>query len=357
MIKKNIVIFLLFLPLFIFPREKKSEHSTFELDEKKLVQQTDFLNLIVRSKIEVLNGNDSSLFVTPRTNNTQANNLEISFRFLTPGFGVIKNKSGIVLGKTFQPVARGTQEFLINTNRLGSSGLLIQLRNKVTGQSTRKVVSVRSRQINFKLNGNEEIFLRVGDTFIDPGFVAIDANLGDVSDRVEVDFSNLNINTAGRYTITYKLVLPRATTFLNRIVDVSEDNIPVDRIELISDFVTIDQGDFFPLDFSIFPKNASVSDLVANVISRGGDVGVIIADNGVTNNPTLFIDAFSEGIVEIEIRSKTTNANAIVSVEIFPPRVPPTSISIAPESLEITTEEEKSLGVRMQPFNGKRRKH
>lgn len=53
-----------------------------------------------------------------------------------------------------------------------------------------------------ELNGSEEIFIALGETFTDPGAVAKDKNGNDISNRIKVE-GKVNTNQAGTYQIYY----------------------------------------------------------------------------------------------------------------------------------------------------------
>ena len=53
-----------------------------------------------------------------------------------------------------------------------------------------------------ELNGSEEIFIAVGETFTDPGATARDKNGNDISNKIQVE-GKVNTNRAGTYQIYY----------------------------------------------------------------------------------------------------------------------------------------------------------
>jgi len=59
-----------------------------------IFQQVDFINLFVNEKKDVLINNDTPFVLSVISSDSQANDLEVSFRFLQAGFGVVKTKEG-----------------------------------------------------------------------------------------------------------------------------------------------------------------------------------------------------------------------------------------------------------------------
>ncbi len=50
-----------------------------------------------------------------------------------------------------------------------------------------------------------DVTLDIGESFVDPGYSASDNEDGDITSRVSVDLSDLDINTAGDYVVTYSV--------------------------------------------------------------------------------------------------------------------------------------------------------
>ena len=81
-----------------------------------------------------------------------------------------------------------------------------------------------------KLNGDSNLTMIVGETFTDPGYVAIDNCLGDISNSVEVSGS-VDTNTPGNYEIIYKVsdganetTIKRSIRVINGIATLGSEN-------------------------------------------------------------------------------------------------------------------------------------
>ena len=72
------------------------------------------------------------------------------------------------------------------------------------GTATRNIIYEDNKAPELKLNGNSTITLKIGETFKEPGYEAMDNCLGDIKDRVSVS-GNVDTNTPGNYKITYKV--------------------------------------------------------------------------------------------------------------------------------------------------------
>ena len=68
----------------------------------------------------------------------------------------------------------------------------------------RNLIHEDNKAPELKLKGDSKITMIVGETFNEPGYVAYDNCLGDITSEVEVSGS-VDTNTSGNYTITYKV--------------------------------------------------------------------------------------------------------------------------------------------------------
>lgn len=92
----------------------------------------------------------------------------------------------------------------LDLNTIGTYTIIYSLNNK----KVKRIVNVIARQditTTIHLTGEKNIYLKVGDTFTDPGCTAIDAIDGNLTDQVII---NSNVNTAekGVYRIVYSVV-------------------------------------------------------------------------------------------------------------------------------------------------------
>ena len=90
------------------------------------------------------------------------------------------------------------------------------------------IVRMFKNRITFKLNGDNPIELSVGETFVDPGYIATDRKGTDISNDVQI-VGNVDTTQKGTYKITYTLRNKKLT----RVVNVGETIINLDGQEII----------------------------------------------------------------------------------------------------------------------------
>lgn len=76
--------------------------------------------------------------------------------------------------------------------------------------------------IEFRLNGEEKMTLKVGEAFVEPGFVAASTTNGNLNSFVETT-GGVDINVVGVYEITYTLIYEGTTRVLVRTIEVVQD--------------------------------------------------------------------------------------------------------------------------------------
>ena len=85
---------------------------------------------------------------------------------------------------------------------------------KTEEEENKKEAQADEEGATIELNGSEEIFIAVGETFTDPGAVAKDKNGNDISSKIKVE-GKVNTNKAGTYQIYYyvgKAIVIRTVT-------------------------------------------------------------------------------------------------------------------------------------------------
>ena len=208
----------------------------------------------------------------PRT----TRDLEISYNFEDTSFGSIKNNNGTTLSAP-EKIYPGDHSIILTPNKIGSSALIITLTDALTGDSQTRVIKTISRQTNFFLKGQDMVYLKLGDGFTDEGFTAIDAIVGDVTDQVIIDDSSLDTNTPGEYIITYELNINGSILFLNRVVNVSNIDAPIEDLdfgnEYLSYYDTSPYGiTYIDIPFDVYPINASDQGIEVTGTSFNGDI-------------------------------------------------------------------------------------
>lgn len=83
-----------------------------------------------------------------------------------------------------------------HTNYTGTYGLIIQIGQSAGGDVQPPVIA---------LNGDEDIALSIGDTYVDPGVTATDDADGDLTSAVVVGGDIVDTSVAGTYTVTYNV--------------------------------------------------------------------------------------------------------------------------------------------------------
>lgn len=74
------------------------------------------------------------------------------------------------------------------------------------------------------LVGSNPLEIYVGDSFVEPGYSASDVEDGDLTSSVNVDYSALNVNSVGSYTIVYSVTDSNGNSVsVNRVVNVVVD--------------------------------------------------------------------------------------------------------------------------------------
>ncbi len=87
---------------------------------------------------------------------------------------------------------------------------------------------IKKNRIEFYLNGDEQIVVRYGTTFSDPGAVAIDGFGNDISDAIK-SYGEVNTHILGMYRIVYEIDYHGLKT-IERTVLVQ--SIPIDDLEI-----------------------------------------------------------------------------------------------------------------------------
>lgn len=152
-------------------------------------------------------------------------NLEVGATFTDPGATAQDNYDGdistdIVVSGVVDVNTVGT--YLINYDVSDSS---LNAATTVTRTVTITAVQTNNPPV-ITLNGGNTISLFVGNTFVDPGAIALDDEDGDISDNIIVT-GTVDTNTVGSYTITYTITdSNNNTVYVQRIVDIEENESP-----------------------------------------------------------------------------------------------------------------------------------
>lgn len=113
---------------------------------------------------------------------------------------------------------------------------------------TRTIEVVKKEEVSsesfltFELNGNEEITLNIGESYLEPGFYANDTKLGDLTSKVIVS-GIVDTTKEGSYTLTYTLTNGKVSKELKRVIKVIDNkliiNITLDKTNYTKDNVLV----------------------------------------------------------------------------------------------------------------------
>ena len=266
----------------ISPVEEINKYTNTSLASLFLIRYSGSYNLDLLNRKEfALNFSISE----PKT----TRDLEISYSFEDTSFGSIKNNNGVTFSAP-EKIFPGDHSIIITPNKIGSSALIITLTDALTGDSQTRVIKTISRQTNFFLKGQDIVYLKLGDNFTDEGFTAIDAIAGDVTDQVIIDDSALDTNTPGEYIITYELNVNGSKLFLNRVINVSNIDAPIEDLDFGGDYFTytVSGGyNYIDFPFDVYPINAS---------GEGITVSVANSLDGLLQNINISVDPFNSNI-------------------------------------------------------------
>ena len=119
--------------------------------------------------------------------------------YIEPGYTAIDNVDGDITNKV---VTTGT----VNVNVPGTYTLTYTISdaagNKSTAARAVQVIMVDITPPSLMLKGSQEITLKQGETYTEPGYTAIDNVDGDITNKV-VTTGTVNVNVPGTYTLTY----------------------------------------------------------------------------------------------------------------------------------------------------------
>ena len=98
----------------------------------------------------------------------------------------------------------------LNSNTIGTYTITYSLHGK-TKTRTIKVVAKPSVITVIHLNGDKNMYLNVGTTFSEPGYSAIDAIDGDLTNKVTIN-GNVDTSKRGTYRIIYSVINSNGVT-------------------------------------------------------------------------------------------------------------------------------------------------
>ena len=154
--------------------------------------------------------------------------IKVGGNFVDPGATATDNydeniTANIVATGNVNPNVIGTYTVTYNvTDANGNAAVPVQ----------RMVFVVDDELPLISLNGDAEVTIEVGDTYVDAGATAVDNYDGDITDKIVIE-GNVDTTTVGTYTITYNVTdsegnaaIPVTRTV--RVVDTTPADIDVD---------------------------------------------------------------------------------------------------------------------------------
>ena len=115
--------------------------------------------------------------------------------YIEPGYRGFDNKQN-----TYDVIVDGE----VDTTKIGTYTITYKLKN-TTETRTVNVVEKPNIATNIHLNGEKSMIIKEGSTYTDPGYTAIDAVDGDLTDKVTINGS-VNTSKKGTYRIIYSVV-------------------------------------------------------------------------------------------------------------------------------------------------------
>ena len=125
--------------------------------------------------------------------------LEAGSNYEEAGFSAVDNYDGDITDKV-----ETSAEVDIYTT--GDTTIVYSVKDSSGNEAfTERVIHVEDTTApQISLTGGEVYYIRMGDTYSEPGYIAVDMCDGDVTDKVSVS-GNVDTANAGKYTVTYNV--------------------------------------------------------------------------------------------------------------------------------------------------------
>lgn len=195
----------------------------------------------------------------------------------------MKNKNGFVLSTyvyillVFFLLLLGTMLAVLNNTKILSN----KLKDNFSSNS-----ALIDKEFRFVLLGDKEIFIRLGDEYVEPGFKILSFRNVDLSDNVKIE-SNLVVTDIGVYTIDYIATYNGVTKTLTRTVHVL-DNTATKYVEALYQYKNDDNGLIRDDTDDKNIRYSGSNDQVKNYVEFGNDgelwriVGIFNINNGIS---------------------------------------------------------------------------
>ena len=176
-----------------FKKEKKFDFNKYK--KFFIISGIVLLALILIIIIISLLGKRTRYFITLDGNSEM--NIYQGTNYNEPGYKGFDNKKNDLTNQV-------TVKDNIDMNTIGTYSVIYTLHNKSV---TRKVnvVSRPDYPTTIHLYGDKNMYLKIGNSFTDPGCTAIDPIDGDLTDKVTIN-SNVDTSKKGIYRVVYSVV-------------------------------------------------------------------------------------------------------------------------------------------------------
>jgi len=125
--------------------------------------------------------------------------LEAGSNYEEAGFSAVDNYDGDITDKVETSAE-------VDTYTTGDTTIVYSVKDSSGNEAfTERVIHVEDTTApQISLTGGEVYYIRMGDTYSEPGYIAVDMCDGDVTDKVSVS-GNVDTANAGKYTVTYNV--------------------------------------------------------------------------------------------------------------------------------------------------------
>ena len=125
--------------------------------------------------------------------------IEAGSNYEEAGFSAVDNYDGDITDKVETSAE-------VDTYTTGDTTIVYSVKDSSGNEAfTERVIHVEDTTApQISLTGGEVYYIRMGDTYSEPGYIAVDMCDGDVTDKVSVS-GNVDTANAGKYTVTYNV--------------------------------------------------------------------------------------------------------------------------------------------------------
>ncbi len=285
----------------------KSFKFNLNLDDKKMIMigliGSIFL-IILGVIIYFANNVDYYLVINGKDNIT----IYINHEYSELGYSAYDSKSNDLTNKV---VVKSN----LDTNKVGEYEISYSIGN-IT--KIRYVSVIEGGKTEIKLNGNDKVYVLLGNDYVEEGYQAIDTIDGDISSKV-ITNNNVNTNKSGQYNITYFAVNSAGvSTFVSRKVIVYDINIKLSLANtsvVESTYIKVSVKDSY-FDYILLPNGKKVnSKNYKYKVSDNGEYKFVVYDkNGLTKENSITVSNIDKGITSASCSGSFKNEKTTLNV-------------------------------------------